>query len=206
MNMTIKKSLPAACLSGRQGKQGFTLIELMVSVAIFSVVMLVALGSLLAISAAERKAETLKTVMDNLSFAMETMSRTIRTGVDYHCSTSGTVSSPLSCPAGDTYLALVPVTGSARLYYRYDTDPTICSQTGKVGCISRSTDGITWLAITAPEILVSNMKFYVVGAERTSDTIQPKVMMTISGYVNIGSISSTTFALQTTMTQRVYDQ
>ena len=57
--------------------RGFTLIELMVSVTIFIIVMVIALGSLLSISEAERKAEQLKTVMNNLNFGLESMARAI---------------------------------------------------------------------------------------------------------------------------------
>jgi prepilin-type N-terminal cleavage/methylation domain-containing protein len=62
-----------------QGR-GFTLIEVLVSVMIFSVVMTVALGALLAMSQSDKQAEELKTVVNNLDFALDSMTRTIRTG------------------------------------------------------------------------------------------------------------------------------
>ena len=76
--------------------RGFTLIELLVSVALFSVVMLISVGSLVAMAEAARKAESIKSVLNNLNFAFDSMSRTIRTGYLYHC-TDGT---------GDTYSAM----------------------------------------------------------------------------------------------------
>jgi prepilin-type N-terminal cleavage/methylation domain-containing protein len=191
-------------------KRGFTLIELMVSVAIFSVVMTTALGSLLAVANADRKAQTLKTVMDNLSFALEGMSRTIRTGVNYHCGTSGTLTSPQDCASTpDTYLTFLAFDGS-QVTYSLDTVPANCGQTAAIGgCIKRRIVGSLGdsglLQITAPEIIVSNLSFYVLGSARFPDTTQPKVAMTLNGYINIGTASST-FRLQSTMTQRIYDQ
>lgn len=189
-------------------KNGFTLIEMMVSVAIFSLVMVVALGSLLAISAADRKAQTLKTVMDNLSFSMEGMSRTIRTGVNYHCDTTnmaGATLTPQDCSSsGATYFAFLSNDSYYTAYclknnqiwrMRSTTLPglsTVCASNG-------------FLPITAPEIVVSNLTFYVKGAP-LADGIQPKTTMLLSGYVNIGSNASTTFSLQTSVTQRIYDQ
>jgi prepilin-type N-terminal cleavage/methylation domain-containing protein len=197
--------------------KGFTLIELMVSVAIFSVVMTTALGSLLAISNADRKAETLKTVMDNMSFALEGMSRSVRTGVNYHCTQSGVLTSP--SPDSDcsttasSYLTFLAVDGS-QMTYSLDSVASHCGQTGTGGCIMRRVVGAGGasdsgtLQITAPEIVVTNLWFYVQGAQRVSDgdTKQPRVNMMLNGYVNIGASASSTFNLQSTMTQRIYDQ
>jgi len=66
-------------------QKGFTLVEMLVSVAIFAVVMTVALGSLLAMSESDRKAQTLKSVINNLNFSLDSMSRAIRTGTTYSC-------------------------------------------------------------------------------------------------------------------------
>ncbi|MFA5987507.1 MAG: type II secretion system protein, partial [Candidatus Paceibacterota bacterium] len=66
-------------------KAGFTLIEIMVSVAIFSVVMLIAIGALLSVNDSNRKARALRVVMDNLNFAVEDMSKKMRTGSDFYC-------------------------------------------------------------------------------------------------------------------------
>ncbi len=192
-------------------KKGFTLVELMVSVAIFSVVMVVALGSLLAISAAERKAETLKTVMDNMSFAMEGMSRTIRTGVNYHCDTtnvSGATLIPQDCPnpaTGSTYFALLSNDGYYTAYCLRSSSIWRLRSTTMAGLSTSCLPADGFLPITATEIVVSNLTFYVKGAP-LGDNTQPKVVMLLSGYVNIGSNASTTFSLQTSVTQRIYDQ
>ena len=65
--------------------KGFTLIEVMVSISIFTVVMVVALGAILSIVNANRKAQSLHTVINNVNLAVETMTRDLRTGYGYKC-------------------------------------------------------------------------------------------------------------------------
>ena len=76
--------------------KGFTLIELMTAVSIFIVIMTVSMGSILSIFDANRKSRSLKTVMNNLNLALESMSREMRYGRSYNC---GTDSDP-NCSGG----------------------------------------------------------------------------------------------------------
>ena len=184
--------------------KGFTLIELMVSVTIFIVVMTISLGALLSISAANRKAEALKTVMNNLSFSLESMSRAIRTGVDYGCNSSG------DCTSG---------TGGYRFSFTdvSQRDVTYCLGSGtscetSTACpagtsctILRSINGGTLEPLTSQEVAISNLSFYLQGSA-TGDGVQPKVVITLNGSITIGASPPTQFALQTSVTQRLYDQ
>ena len=77
---------------------GFTLVELMVSVSIFAIVMFISLGSILSILDANQKSKTLRSVMDNLNSAMESMTRTVRFGINYHCGSSVFAVSVFYCP------------------------------------------------------------------------------------------------------------
>ena len=65
--------------------RGFTLVEMIVSLGIFAVVAVVALGALVRIMTANQKAQTLQSAMTNISFALESMSRELRSGITYHC-------------------------------------------------------------------------------------------------------------------------
>lgn len=189
--------------------KGFTLIEIMVSVAIFSVVMVISLGSLLAITASDKKAETLKSVMNNLNFALDSMSRSIRTGTNYHCGSGGDTTQPFDCAdTPSNYLVFLAVDGS-RVTYMYEPLAVNCGP-GAGGCIKRDITPPVGLAtgllqITAPEVIISNLAFYVKGAP-TGDGIQPKVTLTLSGYVQVTATQKSSFNLQTSVTQRIYDQ
>jgi prepilin-type N-terminal cleavage/methylation domain-containing protein len=192
--------------------RGFTLVELIVSIGIFSVVMVVALGSLLSISAGERKAETIKSVMNNLNFSIESMSRTIRTSYNYGCSTAGS-----NCTSGGPSLIFTS-SESGNPVYTYclsngaalSCSPTANCPLGAVCSILRSVSTINsgeFIPLTAPEVEVSNLTFYVVGApEGLADNIQPKVTIAVAGLVKVNETQNSSFNLQTTVTQRLYDQ
>jgi prepilin-type N-terminal cleavage/methylation domain-containing protein len=189
-------------------KKGFTLIELLVSVAIFTIVMVVALGALLAVAESDRKAQTLKTITNNLGFALESMARNTRTGVDYHC---GSLAGG-DCPNGDDYFAFTPVCtqGSCPLpqtVYAFGQGSECPNDTG---CLRRNTNGGAggdWEVITAPEVIVEDTTFYLVGSLLGSaDNIQPRVTITIVGYVQVSEAQQSAFNIQTTVTQRLYDQ
>ena len=181
-------------------RAGFSLIEILVSVAVFSMVMLIAVGSLLTLVEANRKAQALKSVMNNLNFSLENMSRAIRLGTDYHCGL-GLVEEPHSCIDGDTQLAFEsevgdPGTPDDQVIYRISINGTQLEQ---------SIDGgATFIGITAPEVVIEDFKFYVIGAER-SDRLQPRVIMTIRGYAGVSLRAKSNFNLQTMVSQRILD-
>ncbi|MBC7836831.1 type II secretion system protein [Acetobacteraceae bacterium] len=190
---------------------GFTLIELIVSVGIFAVVMVIALGALLSISVAERKSETLKSVMNNLNFTLDSMSRFVRTGTDYHC---GSPSSG-DCASGAGYFSFTAAPGSfsacpassltCRVAYCLDggvIKRQVINGTPDALCTSSN-----FLPITAPEVSITSLIFYLNGSRvGSADNTQPKVTITLAGSVQINSSASTTLNLQTSVTQRLYDQ
>lgn len=58
---------------------------MIVSLAIFTVVALIAIGALLRVLDANRKSINLKTTINNLNFSLESMSREMRVGKKYYC-------------------------------------------------------------------------------------------------------------------------
>ena len=75
-------------------KNGFSLVELMVSMSIFMMVVLMALGALLTVSNTAKKSQALHQAMDNVNFAVESITRSLRTGTSYYCISSGTINLP----------------------------------------------------------------------------------------------------------------
>ncbi|MEK9153872.1 MAG: type II secretion system protein [Patescibacteria group bacterium] len=188
-----------------QNQKGFTLVEMIVAVALFSVVMLVSVGALLALVGANRKAQALQSVMNNLNIALDGMVRSVRMGSEYHCG-AGAVTVPQNCE-GDTRLAFKPFCGNScdpanRSVYVFDTDGSYCGQ----GRLCKSVNsGANYYSITAPEVIINSMKFYVIGTDR-SDTIQPKVVIEVKGTAGAKTIKTiTSFSIQATAVQRVLD-
>jgi prepilin-type N-terminal cleavage/methylation domain-containing protein len=182
------------------GQRGFTLIEMVVSVALFAIVMTICVDVLLSLVNANRKAQALQSVMNNLNIALDGMVRNIREGNNFHCG-AGLNTTPQDCN-GATNFAFEPFgnTSSGQpwvLTYAVD-------QNG-VGRIYKSENGQAAIAITAPEVSIDQMQFYVVGTTR-GDTTQPKVIIVIKGSAGAtGSSARTTFHIQATAVQRVLD-
>ncbi len=89
---------------GHDRSLGFTLIEMIVALAIFSVVAVVALGALMKIISANKKAQSLMSAMTNINFALESMSREMRVGSNFYCvggeTTVGSTFTSTGCPTG----------------------------------------------------------------------------------------------------------
>lgn len=170
--------------------KGFSLIEILVSIAIFSVVMVTAAGALLATIDTNHKAQAIQSAMNNLSFALESMSRPIREGKFYHCGNTGTLTNPQDCPGGDNFFAFKRTSDGLTVSYYLSNNQIV-----------RNEDVGTAVAVTAPEVIVQNLKFYVNGAEAADK--QSLVTIVIQGYVGEAAKIRTPFNLQTTLSQRM---
>lgn len=189
--------------------KGFTLIEIMVSVGIFATVMVIALGALLAMSESDRKAQTIKSVINNLNFSLDAMTRGMRTGTDYHCDVAqGTLTSPLNCGAGvsATSMAFLSADNQTVQYCRGNRSPAACSSSGTAILVKKGAGA--WAPLTASEVLITNLQFFVTGAGTTGSGqyIQPYVVILLSGRVQVSASQNSDFDLQTSVTQRLYDQ
>lgn len=168
-----------------QSKKGFTLIEVLVSVAVFSIVMLIATSSVFTIVNANKKSHSIKSVMTNLNFALESMMREIRMGGSYSCNSVSMVS---SCPTGSTEFSFVDQTGKSIVYY-------LDTVTGSsINSILRKEGGVDQ-AITSEEVVIESLKFYVIDGD------QPRVLITVSGSAGKDDAMSH-FDIQTTVTKR----
>jgi len=179
-------------------KKGFILIELIVSVSIFIVVMTISMGAIVGVFEANRKSRSLKTVLNNLNLAVESMSKEMRFGRNYHterpptCPT-GDLTVPQNCPSGGTLMSFLSSEG-VQITYRL-TGATIEKQIGT---------GADFIAVTAPEIVIDDLTFYTLGAG-TGDFLQPKIIMKIQSHAGTTGKGRTDFTLQTLVSQRVLD-
>src|ERR1700759_4646719 len=64
---------------------GYTIIETMIAVSLFIIIVMTGMGSLLNANLLHQKSQSLRSIMDNLSFVVEDMSRNLRVGYNYHC-------------------------------------------------------------------------------------------------------------------------
>jgi prepilin-type N-terminal cleavage/methylation domain-containing protein len=186
--MSIKKN--------QQKKKGFTLVELIVSVGIFSVVMVIAVGALLSIVGLNRKARIVEEVMQGLHFSVDSMVRSMRVGTQYVCGSG--FQATQDCPDGGTQLSFEPFGGDPgvrddQVVYRFLNNQ-----------IQRSVNGgTTYSSVTPPGVVVENFQFFVEGTD-PGDTIQPHALIIVKGYTGTGK-ERTDFNLETLVTQRNID-
>ena len=168
-----------------QKRQGFSLIEIMVSLAIFAIVVVVATGALLSTIDATKKAQATQTVLTNLNLALEGMTREIHTGSDYVVTDGGSgVGSKISFKDKrkvDIVYTFVGASGSVK------------------GKIMKNKNNVGAELITAPEVNVKSLKFTKIGGGIGT---QPRVFITVSGMAGNNIKYQTSFEIQTTVSQR----
>lgn len=183
-----------------RAERGMTLVEILVATALFSIVMLTAVGAVISINDSNKKAQLSRTVMDNLNFAMENMARNLRMGTVYHCGATGSYTVPADCPAGANAIAFEGYRGSAG----NSDDQIVFRLSG--GRIERSlTSGSpgSYLPITSAELTIDSLMFYVTNTA-AGDAKQPRITIVVSGSASFkGTV--TAFKIQTGVSQRRLD-
>lgn len=190
-------------------RRGFTLVEMIVAVGLFAVVMLVSISALLALVNANRKAQALQSVMNNLNVAVDGMVRSIREGHAYYCNGFPADDNATNdcASSGQQLLSFVPfstgITDPPRWIYWFAYDAN------GVGRLYKSEDGTQTggLPITSPEVNILSTTFYVIGTGTTGAAAvqQPKVTVVIKGTAGQKVTDRTTFHVQATAVQRLLD-
>jgi type II secretory pathway pseudopilin PulG len=196
---------------GTQGGRGFTLVELIVSLALFIIVVFIVTSAFLTIANLYKKAQTTRIAMDNLSVALESMVRNIRTGSFYNCvdnssfykptgAWTNTISPGGDCASGGDYLIYQAADGSVMGYTRF-------GKSGGAGCdpangkiCVRKNDSLKLL--TGSDIIITNLKFYVTGTALGSSD-QPHVAIVVQGIAGNDPRTQSKFSIYTSVTQRI---
>jgi prepilin-type N-terminal cleavage/methylation domain-containing protein len=182
-------------------KNGFTLVELMVAIAVFSIVMVTAMSALLNVIDANNKARAIKSAINNVSMALESISKEMRMGSKYKCSINGGQTFNDECPdGGDAIKFVSPFSDDGGCsYYKFDeANKTLlaCEQSGvSEGCEDLNTP---YSPITADDVDITG-KFYVINNTAGN---QPKMILTLTGKAGSKDDTRTEFSLQTTVSQR----
>jgi len=183
-------------------QRGFTLIEMMVSLALFTVVITIAAGAFLSLIGNNGKLQGEQSVMTTLSFALDSMSREIRTGSHYYCRSAAPVmdteltrdcatsANTLSFTEGGSSLSAGA--GSERIAYSYDGN-LLTRQVGEDGAEE---------PIVSDEIKLKNVKFIVTNTA-DDDQVQPTVTIVIEAADP--DDATKVYTLQTTVVQRQLD-
>lgn len=173
-------------------QKGFTLLEMIISLGVFAIAALIGVSSLLSLASAQRKALVFQSTQDNLRFAMEAVSREIRTGNFYYCGANiGDIPATPSfkdCPSGGPSFTFSNVSGQTVIYQVLNNR------------IQKSQNGGVFEAITSSDVSIEYLTFFVIGSPK-NDSFHPRVTIVVRGVSGTES-SRSELSLQTTVSQR----
>jgi len=193
--------------------RGFTLVELLVVLALFTTVITIATGALFSAQAINTKLQQTQIILDGVNLATEQMVRDIRYGSIFYCAASipGSIPDRQNCayPNGNTVLMFKPPTGLTANNSSNDRVVYYLSN----GMVYRREypEGVagTAVQITSSDVTIDKLLFYVKGAQSTSasEYIQPVVTLVISGVTKPVQeyITPVRFSVETTISTRKLD-
>ncbi len=159
--------------------RGYTLVELIVSVGLFSLVMTLAAGAYFITINVNRHAQGVSTGIDSISFVVERMARSIRTGSNYSSDFDSTFSFTDS--------------SEQTVVYRLSGET-----------IEEVIDGQVRSLTDPSSVSITHMRFYLSGSA-PSDNEQPRVTIVIGGNTSTGAGKTETFLVETGATMRGID-
>jgi prepilin-type N-terminal cleavage/methylation domain-containing protein len=214
-------------------QSGFTLVEMIVSLAVFSVVITMSVGALLMLVASNSQLQKEQSVMTNLSFAIDSMTREIRTGTLYYCDAADTrdaayerkifsdnefisgldVGMTQDCASGNNQdnqsrrLQGMSFVESGQSVTGAPNTRIVYFYDADEGKIYRRISGQAAQSIVSSGIYITNAEFFVTGSASmavTGDFIQPTVTIFIEAK-EVNDPDAKTYRIQTMVTQRTLD-
>jgi hypothetical protein len=201
----------------------------MVSVSLFLVVMVIALGAVLAIIDGNKKTQAINSVSNNLNSAIESMVRDIKTGFAYSCGepSDAIESRPTAYDAEfDTCdptsenvtesISFVSTISGGKRWVNYKLEDR--SGTGRQSIIKTfcpasndfcGTGDYVSVPITSPDIDINTLEFrirrpFTLARSPAGDDVgQPSVFISIKGTAAVNKTTVSDFSMQTFVSQRV---
>ena len=175
--------------------RGFSLIEMIVAMGLFSVVMALGASAYLALIDSNTVVEKSANLSNNVSFALRDMADTIRTGSLYGC--DGTPGGDECSTEGNTCFSFTDADFNDHAYM-LKSDGSI----GRTEGFSCSEEDA--VSLTDPLVHIDTLRFYVTGAN-LANGLQPRVVIVVSGTADErhgGVTTPVRFSLETQTTRR----
>jgi prepilin-type N-terminal cleavage/methylation domain-containing protein len=188
-------------------KTGFTLIEVLVSLVLFSLILVMVLGFFGYAIKSQKKALAAQEISDQISYVIEYMSRSMRMA---RKDTLGTC-----IAAGKNYENTTPMAGYScvRFLSYNDKCQEFCFDSNNEQLIRRKSvnngsGGLngTEVDLTSSKLKINSAKFNLIGDEVVNNTIQPRVTIFMDAEKqNTNPAFNATVKIQSTISQRNLD-
>ncbi len=184
---------------------GFTLVELIIAMALFISVSTIAVGALFSAQSVNARLQSTHVILDGMNLSYELMSRDIRYGSIFYCGNDITLASERSyrnsCPfdisnpnAGGKVIVFKPVTAT-----KPDDRKGYYVNSGKLYQLTIDNTGSDYPGrqITSDDVTIDSLHFFVTGAEtsqlakdngntenkpgNSTDILQPVITIVITG-------------------------
>ena len=198
----------------KNNKKGFSLVEIMIVLASFSILMTASFGILASSIRSQRYVLATSQLLDQTGFSLDYMSRSIRMAKK-HLSVSDPIE--VACgfaSVGDNFNPASAQASTSIQFLKIEVDPDTGIKTkkcikffldsGKILKDTTDAGGTMRDQISPSSINVTNLKIYVSGGSQT-DNFQPRVSITLEAkpVANIKPVP--TVKLQSTVSQRDLD-
>lgn len=185
-------------LPKKSGKAGFTLLEMVISIGIFSVLVIAAIGITISVSNTQIKAGNIQGILDNIRFSLELLTKEMRTGNNYQLTTI--------CAASGAEISFLNSASAKRIYFfdsslkalmRATQDLTVADCSGATGKI---------MQFTAEDVEVQRFKVSLQGQAEGANDGQPWTLISLTVRSKSPKYELESFMdLQTMVTQRLRD-
>lgn len=179
----------------------------MVAISIFAIVALVSVQAFITADRINKRAQAMKTVIDNLHFALNVMAFNLKQGGSYVCYPNGSDVPPSLSNVPEYDSGLCETNGGEAIAFKTpksSAEPRTIAykfeESGGVGSIQYQEGNGSFVPITVDNLDIDDMSFRVINAERNASGM-PRVFITLSGTANLGH-DSASFYLQTVVSER----
>ena len=191
-------------------RKGFTLVEVIVSLGVFSLVAVFSISSLVILTNAQKKALGLQAIQDNLRYALSSIANDIRQGNYFYCSASDAIPTELVDGRRPTLDCKIDQGGNNAITFLDYRRKIVTYRLGNcegVFCIEKSIRDhyedapILYSPISSRDIKINELSFYLAGSS-LSDFTEPRITISIHGIAFPNTKGETEFSLQTTVSKR----
>jgi prepilin-type N-terminal cleavage/methylation domain-containing protein len=201
-----------------KGIMGFTLVEILVVLGLFSLIATISLGTLFNAQTINARLQESQATLDNINLSTQTLLRDIRLGTEFNCQLFVPVVRPTvrkNCdstgPGGFVLFFKSVDSLGANDRVAYYLKKGVLYKNEYVGTST------SILQVTSDDVVITSLKFYVKGAQTSdgsnddtgaTDSEQPLITVSISGHAKQirRATTSADFIIQTNISPRELDK